>query len=86
MSGIAFTSNPTTGTGRARDSFARLPSGEFLSISAAQREGRVEIGISAGMVQAWMIFTPAQARSVASELLACANAYESGAGAQGGAE
>lgn len=74
MSEIAFTTSRTAGMGRARDSFARLPDGEFLSISAAQGDGRVSIGLSVGMVQASMVFTPAQARSVASELLACANA------------
>lgn len=74
MSGILFTSNSTTGTGRVHDAHARLSSGEFLTISAAQSNGRVSMGLSVGMVQACMVFTPSQARSVARELLASAKA------------
>lgn len=76
MSAITFTSRMDTEFGRVRDSSATLPGGEFLTIHASQRTDRVELGLLGDMAQCWMVFTAAQARSVAAELLACAAARE----------
>ena len=58
---------------------ATLSDGRYVAINAARHTGMVELGLSycADLVsqQAWMMFTPAQARAVAAELLACADAH-----------
>ena len=59
-----------------RDASARLEGGHFLTVSAARYSDRVELGIHGGMLQSYMTFTPDQARAVAAELLACADALQ----------
>ena len=76
MSRIAFATRTSTAAGYARESEARMPSGDFLTISASQRIDRIGLGLIGDMTHCYMVFTAAQARSVAAELLACADARE----------
>lgn len=86
MSGVTFTHAPCgPGGGRVRDASARLEGGHFLTVSAARYSDRVELSIHGGMLQSYMIFTAEQVRSVAAELLACADALQECGAAQGGA-
>ena len=84
MSGITFTHREQAGAGRVRDSSARLPCGHFLTIGTAKLSDRVELGLSGDTLQSWMVFTAAQARSVAAELLACADARDATKGVHHG--
>ncbi len=85
MSGITFTFAPCApGSGSLRDASARLTGGHFLTISAAAYSDRVELGLHGDMLQSYMFFTAEQARSVAAELLACADARDAVKGAHHG--
>ena len=48
-------------------------------MSAVRFTTRVELGLHGDMLQSYMSFTPDQARAVAAELLACADALQGGA-------
>lgn len=60
-----------------------LSGGRYLTVNAARSTGLVELGLfySADLVsyQSLMTFTPEQARAVAAELVACADAHEAAA-------
>ena len=76
MSGIVFTTSTEEAAGRVRDSVAVFPDGSCLTIGTAKRGDMVELALSSAMQQSWLAFTAAQARSVAAELLACADARD----------
>ena len=80
MSSITFTTTVgAPGSSRLRESSARLEAGHFLTMSAVRFTTRVELGLHGDMLQSYMSFTPDQARAVAAELLACADALQGGA-------
>ncbi len=66
-----------------------LSGGRYLTVNAARSTGLVELGLSCSTDlvshQTFMAFTPEQARALAAELLACADAHVSGA-MQGGVQ
>lgn len=66
--------------GRGLSSDAMLSPGCLVRIDAAMRTGFVELSLSSGVVHCCMIFTTEQARSVAAELLACADARDTAQG------
>ncbi len=75
MSGIAFKQTPCEpGSGRLRDSSARVNPEHYMTVTAARYGDGVELGLHSDMVQSLMVFTAEQARSVTAELLACADA------------
>lgn len=77
MSGVTFfTTTGVAGSARLRDSSAQLESGHFLTVAAARFTGRVDLGLHGDMLQSYMAFTAEQARAVAAELLACADALQ----------
>ncbi|MCB1975389.1 MAG: hypothetical protein KDE65_13290 [Burkholderiaceae bacterium] len=77
MSSITFTTAMgVPGSSRLRESSALLEAGHFLTMSAVRFSDRVELGLHGDMLQSYMSFTPAQARAVAAELLACADALQ----------
>ncbi|WP_367065244.1 hypothetical protein [Oryzisolibacter sp. LB2S] len=80
MSGITFTRRVDGDFGRVRESSATLPSGEFLTIGASLHSDRIDLGLMGDMAQCWMVFTVEQARSVAAELVACADARDAAQG------
>ncbi len=80
MSSITFTTRTGAAAGRVRESSAALPGGQFMTVCASQAIDRVELGLLGDMAQCWLVFTAAQARSVAAELLACADAREAAQG------
>lgn len=92
MSSLVFTRRMDANARCVLSSDATLSDGRYLAINAARRTGLVELGLSysADLVshQSVMAFTPEQARAVAAELVACADAHEAaalpGAGAAGG--
>lgn len=83
MSKTTFTRRMDAHSRCVLSSDATLSDGRYLAINAARHTGLVELGLSysADLVshQTCMAFTPEQARAVAAELLACADAYTSGA-------
>ena len=77
MSAVTFTTTiGTPGAARLRDSSALLSAGRFLTVAAARHSARVELGLHSDMLQSYMAFTAEQARAVAAELLACADALQ----------
>lgn len=80
MSGITFSTRTSTSAGQVRASEAHMPGGDFLTITASQRLDRVDLGLLGNMGHCYMMFTAAQARSIAAELLACADAREAAQG------
>ena len=77
MSGAAFTyATCSPGSGRLRDASAVLPGGNFLTIGAGIYGDRIDIGFRGDLLQCHMAFTADQARAVAAELLACADALQ----------
>ncbi|HEY9209257.1 hypothetical protein [Acidovorax sp.] len=76
MNDIAFTSRTGATAGHVRESSAALSGGQFVTVYASQAIDRVELGLLGDMAHCWMVFTAAQARSVAAELPACAAARE----------
>lgn len=92
MSKIAFTRRMYAHSRCVLSSDVTLSDGRYLAIHAARHTGLVELGLSysSDLVshQTLMAFTPEQARAVAAELVACADAHASGAGAavKGGAQ
>ncbi len=80
MSDIQFSTRVRTAGGYARESGARMPCGDWLTISAMKRIDRIGLSLSGDMTHCHMLFTAAQARSIAAELLACADASEAAQG------
>lgn len=77
MSTTTFTTTTgVPGSSRLRESSALLEAGHFLAVSAVRFSNRVELGLHGDMLQSYMSFTADQARAVAAELLACADALQ----------
>lgn len=83
MSGLTFTRRMDAHSRCVLSSDATLSDGRYLAINAARHTGLVELGLSyssdLASHQTFMAFTPEQARAVAAELVACADAHEVGA-------
>ena len=60
----------------ARMAYAWLPGGHLVRVDASKTGGSICLGLTAPMCAASMHFTAEQARAVAAELLACADACE----------
>lgn len=82
MSSLTFTRRMDTHSRCVLSSDATLSNGRYVAINAARHSGLVELGLSCSTDlvahQSWMMFTPEQARAVAAELLACADAMQGG--------
>ena len=77
MSNTPFTTTTgVPGSSRLRESSALLEAGHFLAVSAVRFTNRVDLGLHGDMLQSYMSFTADQARAVAAELLACADALQ----------
>ena len=77
MSGIAFiTRQHEAGSLRVRESSANLPGGVHLSIAATRSTRLVDLCMSRDFMRVHLEFSPDQARAVAVELLACADALQ----------
>ncbi|WP_042421041.1 hypothetical protein [Comamonas granuli] len=82
MSAVIFTthtSEPGSNALSPRDSQALLPSGDLLTVHAVRPSGSVLLGLQGDVQSCRMAFTAEQARAVAAELLACADALQGGA-------
>ncbi|MDH0362532.1 hypothetical protein N5J23_08150 [Comamonas aquatica] len=83
MSATTFTRRMDAHSRCVLNAEADLSGGRYVTVNAA-RTGMVELGLffSADLAshQSLMAFTPEQARAVAAELVACADAYAPGAG------
>jgi hypothetical protein len=90
MSSLTFTRRMDAHSRCVLSSDATLSDGRYVAVNAARHSGLVELCLSycADLVsqQAWMMFTPEQARAVAAELMACADAHATGAGMKGRAQ
>ena len=90
MSRAIFTRRMDAHSRHVLSADATLSDGRYLAINADRHLGTVELGLSysGDLVshQSLMVFTPEQARAVAVELLACADAQSPGAAMQGGAQ
>ena len=93
MSRLTFTRRMDAHSRCVLSSDATLSDGRYVAINASRHSGLVELGLSysADLManQAWMMFTPEQARAVAAGLLACADAHvapDAGAAVKGGAK
>ncbi|PIF16571.1 hypothetical protein [Acidovorax sp. 59] len=77
MSGIAFKSTPC-----GRNSFYRrhasavVDADHHMTIGATRHGDSVQVCLSDNMMQSYMNFTAEQARAVAAELMACADALQ----------
>lgn len=77
MSGIAFiTREHEAGSLRVRESSANLPGAGHLSIAATRSTRIVDLYMSHDFMSVHLEFSPDQARAVAAELLAGADALE----------
>ncbi|MDN5506293.1 MAG: hypothetical protein L0H10_21090 [Comamonas sp.] len=89
MSNLVFTRRMDANARCVLSSDATLSDGRYLAINAARHTGLVELGLSyssdLASHQTFMAFTPEQARAVAAELLACADAHAPSA-MQGGVQ
>ena len=83
MSSITFTRRMDAHSRCVLSAEGDLSGGRYMTVNAARSTGMVELNLfySADLVsyQSLMTFTPEQARSVAAELMACADAHEAGA-------
>ena len=92
MSSLVFTRRMDAQSRCVLSSEGDLSGGRYMTVNAARSTGLVELGLfySGDLVsyQSLMAFTPDQARAVAAELVACADAHASGAGTtvNGGAQ
>ena len=78
MNGITFTTrHPVAGLRRVRESSATLPTGEHITIGDCVFKDGVQLSLHGEMTLCYMVFSAAQARSVAAELLACADEFDS---------
>ena len=93
MSSLTFTRRMDAHSRCVLSSEGDLSGGRYMTVNAARSTGMVELSLfySAELVsyQSLMTFTPEQARAVAAELLACADAHGvlhgAGAAVKGGA-
>ncbi|MBV7458790.1 hypothetical protein C8C94_4869 [Acidovorax sp. 94] len=77
MSGIAFiTRQHEAGSLRVRESSAKLPDGGHLSIAATRSTRLVDLYMSRDFMSVHLEFSIDQARAVAAELLAGADALQ----------
>ena len=77
MSGITFTTREhVAGSLRVRESSANLPDGVHLSIAATRSTRLVDLCMLRDFMSVHLEFSPEQARAVAVELLACADALQ----------
>lgn len=77
MSGPTFTTRQHEGEAlRVRESTTSLPGGGYLSICATRSTRLVELGMLCDFMSVHLDFSPDQARAVAAELLACADALQ----------
>lgn len=76
---FAFTRR-TDLAGHVRNSDAMLPNGHLVRIDASARTNSVELALCGDALHCRMVFTAAQARSVAAELLACVDARDAAQG------
>lgn len=67
---------PGAGVHNARAVSAPLPNGQMVHLSAMQRSDCVALSLTDTSSASTLYFTAAQARSVAAELQACAEAIE----------
>lgn len=73
---IVFTTRQHEGEARrVRESSASLPGGAYLSICTT-RATHIELGLLRDGMSVYLEFFPGQARAVAAELLACADALQ----------
>ena len=77
MSTIAFTTRQHEDEARrVRESATSLPGGAYLSICATRSTRLIELGMLRDFMSVHLEFSPDQARAVAAELLACADALQ----------
>ena len=77
MSAATFTIREhEEGSRRARDSHANLSSGLHLCLGATRATRLVDLVVEHGFMSMRVDFSPEQARDVAAELLACADALQ----------
>ena len=77
MSGITFTTREhVAGSLRVRESSVTLPGGVHLSIAATRSTRLVDLCLLRDFMSVHLEFSPEQARAVAVELLACADALQ----------
>ena len=77
MSAATFTIREhEEGSRRARDSHANLSSGLHLCLGATRAKRLVDLVVEHGFMSMRVDFAPEQARAVAAELLACADALQ----------
>ena len=77
MSGITFTTRlHEAGSLRVRESSVTLPGGVHLSIAATRSTRLVDLCMLRDFMSVHLEFSPEQARAVAVELLACADALQ----------
>lgn len=77
MSSITFTTRQhEAGSRRVRESSVSLPGGALLSIGATRSTRLIELGMLRDFMSVHLEFSPEQARAVAAELLACADALQ----------
>lgn len=77
MSGITFTTRQHDASLlRVRESSANLPGGVYLSIAATRSTRLVDLCMSRDFMSVHLEFSPEQARAVAAELLAGADALQ----------
>lgn len=88
MSSLIFTRRMDAHSRCVLSSDATLSDGRYLAINAARHTGLVELGLSCSTDlvshQTFMAFTPEQARALAAELVACADAHVPSAAVKGG--
>lgn len=75
MAGINFTQYADS-KALARDSQAVLSKERSMFVSADLKRDRVDLAMVSDMHSSTMVFTAEQARSIAAELLACADARD----------
>lgn len=85
MSRAVFTRRMDAHSRRVLSSDVTLSDGRYLAVNADRHLGTVELGLSYSgdfvSHQTFMVLMPEQARALAIELLACADAHADGAGA-----
>lgn len=81
MTGIVFTLRaPDHMPGAVLHADAVLSGGKFLTVSASGFHHDVQIGLAVGGLNCSMSFDPAQARDLAAQMLACADALDAAQG------
>ena len=77
MNGITFTTREhEAGSIRVRESSASLPGAGHVSIAATRSTRLVDLCMLRDFMSVHLEFSPDQARAVAAELLACADALQ----------